>query len=155
MESFCHLSYFIYNACCSQTWDGYTFNQKITKQFSERISLIITDILDSAVLPVTVDYVTSPRQLLTLLCYSKDKYWSSDKVLSLLPRWRSMTGGGSLSDRQCLKFLIGNTPLLTSRFLHKSLRIADPGDIGKGLCYNFSEPVVLQPDFLSQYRYKV
>lgn len=123
------------------------FTKRSPNSFLKWVSLIITDILDSAELPVTADYVTSPRQLLTLLCYSKDKYWSSEKVLSLLPTWRSITGGGSLSDRQCLKFLIGNAPLLMSRSLHKSLRIADPGDIGKGLCYNFSEPVVIRPDF--------
>ena len=43
--------------------------------------------------------------------------------------------------------MVGNVPLLTSKSLHKSLRIADPGDIGKGLCYNFNEPAVLSPDY--------
>ncbi len=121
--------------------------KKSPTSFLNWISLLITDILDCAELPVRADYVTCPRKLLSLLYYTKDKYWNSEKVLSLLPKWRSLTGGGSLSDRQCLEFLIGNVPLLTSKSLHKSLRIADPGDIGKGLGYNFNEPAVLFPDF--------
>ncbi len=123
------------------------FTKKTPNNFLKWISLLITDILDGAELSVKADYVTSPRQLLTLLCYSKDKYWTSEKVLSLLPRWRSVTGGGSLTDKQCLQFLVGNTSLLTSRSLHKSLRIADPGNIGKGLGYNFNEPAVILSDF--------
>ena len=123
--------------------------RKTTNNFLKWISLLVTDILDCAELPEKADYVTSPRQLLSLLSYSKDKYWTSEKVLSLLPRWRSVTGGGGLTDKQCLQFLVGYTSLLTSKSLPKSIRIADPGvgDISKGLGYDFNEPAVISPDY--------
>ena len=109
------------------------------------ISMFFNDILDGAELPCTADYVGQPRRMLSFLSYSKVKYWSSDILLLFLPEWRGVTGGGSLTDKQCLQFMLRYVPVLTSKSVHKSLRIADPWDIGVALGYNFNDPVVFNP----------
>ncbi len=124
---------------------GVLITKRNPVKFLNWADLLFQSLVDGAVLPCEADYIKDPRMLISLLTYSKKTCWKSDLVLLLIPQWRSITGGGALTDRQCLQFISRFVPVLTSGLLPKNLRVAPPSDIGAILGYTFDDTIVLSP----------